>query len=67
MPLAGIKLLEVCFSIHKGCFISDSSFVVKLALIVMLKKTTPKCLYTLKDGSAASFVNVRNLGGHCFS
>ena len=28
----GIKLLEVCLSIHKGCFMSDSSFVVKLVL-----------------------------------
>ena len=40
----------------------DSSFVVKLALIVMLKKAA-KSLYTLKDGSAV--VNVRNLGGRC--
>ena len=41
----GIKLLEVCLTIHKGYFMFDSSFVVKLALI--------KAAYTLKDGSAA--------------
>ena len=49
----GTKLLEVCFSIH---FMSDSSFVK-----VMIKAA--KLHYTLKDGSAANFVGVRNLGG----
>ena len=34
----GIKLLEVRLSTHKGCFMSDSSFVVKLALIKIVKK-----------------------------
>ena len=32
----GIKLLEVCLSIR---FMSDSSFVVKLALIKVVKKS----------------------------
>ena len=27
---AGIKLLEAWLSIHKGCFMSDSFFVMKL-------------------------------------
>ena len=29
----GIKLLEVCLSICKRCFMSDSSFAVKFVLI----------------------------------
>ena len=33
----GIKLLEVCLSIHKGCFMSDS-FVMKLVLIKIVMK-----------------------------
>ena len=32
-----IKLLEVCLSIHKGCFMSDS-FVVKLVLTKIMIK-----------------------------
>ena len=34
----GIKLLEVCLSIHKGCFMSDSSFVVKLVYTKIMIK-----------------------------
>ena len=34
----GIKLLEVCLSTHKGWFMSDSFFVVKLALIKIMIK-----------------------------
>ena len=30
---AGINLLEVCLSIHKGCFMSDSSFVETFVFI----------------------------------
>ena len=39
----GIKLLEVCLSIHKGCFISDSSFVVKLVLTKIMIKAAKYC------------------------
>ena len=35
----GIKLLEVCLSIHKECTTSDSSFVVKFVLIKIVIKT----------------------------
>ena len=32
-----IKLLELCLSTHKGCFMPDSTFVVKLALIIVMR------------------------------
>ena len=35
---AGIKLLEVCLSIHEVCFMSDSSFVVKFVLTKIMIK-----------------------------
>ena len=41
----GINLLEVCLSIRKGYFMSDSSFVVKHVLIKIMKKL-PKQHYT---------------------
>ena len=34
-----IKLFEVCLSIHKGYFMSDSSFVVNLVLTRIMIKT----------------------------
>ena len=46
----GIKLLEVCLTTHKGCFMSDSSFVVKLALIKIMIK--PAELHYTKGMSA---------------
>ena len=46
----GIKLSMVCLSIYKGCFMSDSSFVVKLALIKIMIKPA-------KDGSAGVAIN----------
>ena len=54
------KLLEVCLTTHKGCFMSDSSFVVKLALIKIMIK--PAELHYTK-GTSAKFVGVRNSGG----
>ena len=34
----GIKLLEVCPSIHKRCFMPDSSFVVNFVLMKIMIK-----------------------------
>ena len=64
LHVRGIKVLEVCLSIHKGCFMFDSFFGRKLALMKIMI-IPAKSHYTLKDGLAcsANFVGVRILGG----